>query len=58
VVFAALSVLMLSAAFAVYYGLAMSSARHGLWRRLGGSLVAAIGVAGLYYGLALIRALF
>jgi hypothetical protein len=58
VVIVALIVLLVSAGLAIRYGLSVASSRDGLWNRLGGSLVAAIGVGALYMGVSLLRALF
>ncbi len=54
----ALLVLLASAGLAIRYGLRVAASRQRLWGRLGGSLVAAVGVGALYYGVALLRALF
>lgn len=53
-----LLVLLVSAGLAIRFGLQAAASRHGIWGRLAGSAVAAIGVGALYFGVALVRSLF
>jgi hypothetical protein len=53
---AIIGILLCGGLWAVWYGLSLAGRRERLATRLGGSLLASAGVAGLYYGIALIRA--
>jgi hypothetical protein len=52
-----IGVVLVGGALAIWYGLTVARRRVGLGARLGGSLLASAGVAIVYFGIALIRAL-